>query len=444
MDTAASSPICSSSRLEVFTSSRATSSRPHTRRNFLRQLVFGREPVVTDPGGKVLVCIFLRGGADTLNIVVPYGDRDYYANRPTISIPAPPKGEEKPDAAIRLDDFYGFHPKMKPLVPVFKEGRFGIVQAVGSDNTSGSHFEAQDQIEHGEASGQNVGGGWLGRHLRIRAESGGAGTAGRGGSPLAGIAIGPTIPESLRGAPSAGAFKNVDEIQLPAVSSSPSAVSAALSQLYGAEVGILGQQGAETLDLLKRVEKLRGKEYKPLAGAVYPADDFGAALREVARIIKADLGLEVACLDLGSWDTHFFQGTAGGIQATLIERLANGLAAFDADLRGHRVTTIAMTEFGRRLYENGSAGTDHGRGFAFMAMGEAVHGGKVHGDWPGLKEEPGVPNLPGPGGMEVRIDYRSVLAEVLSNAAGNTKLDQVFPGFLPQWVGLMGKPPTQV
>ncbi len=158
--------------------------------------------------------------------------------------------------------------------------------------------------------------------------------------------------------------------------------------------------------------------------------------------MKADLGLEVACLDLGNWDTHFFQGTSGGIQAGLIGKLASGLAAFDADLRGHRtrVTTIAMTEFGRRLYENGSAGTDHGRGFAFMAMGEAVNGGKVHGDWPGLKEEPGIPNQPGPGGMEVRIDYRSVLAEVLSNAAGNSKIDQVFPGFQPRHVGLVSSP----
>lgn len=405
--------------------------------------MFGREPVVNDPGANVLVCIFLRGGADTLNIVVPYGDRDYYANRPTISIPAPPKGEEKADAAIRLDDFYGLHPKMKPLVPVYKEGRFGIVQAVGSDNSSGSHFEAQDQIEHGEAAGKNVGGGWLGRHLRIRAESG---SAGRGGSPLAGISIGPTLPESLRGAPSASAFHSVDEIQLPASSGNPQAVSNALSQLYGAEVGIIGQQGAETLDLLKRVETLRDKPYAPAAGVAYPADDFGKGLAEVARIIKADLGLEVACLDLGNWDTHFFQGTSGGIQAGLIEKLAAGLAAFDADLRGHRtrVTTIAMTEFGRRLYENGSAGTDHGRGFAFMAMGQAVNGGKVHGDWPGLKEEPGIPNQPGPGGMEVRIDYRSVLAEVLINATGNTKIDQVFPGFQPQRVGLMGEALKQV
>ena len=161
----------------------------------------------------------------------------------------------------------------------------------------------------------------------------------------------------------------------------------------------------------------------------------GAGLREIARIIKANLGLEVACIDLGGWDTHFFQGTSNGLQAGNIDSLSEGLAAFDADLKGYRdrVTTVAMTEFGRRLYENGSAGTDHGRGFAFFAMGEKIDGGKVHGQWPGLKEEP---SLPGPGGMEVKIDYRSVLSEVLIGGIGGAKIDEVFPGFQPQPVGI--------
>ena len=203
-------------------------------------------------------------------------------------------------------------------------------------------------------------------------------------------------------------------------------------------MGLLGRQGKETLELLRRVEQLRGKPYQPEAGAEYPKEEFGAGLREVARLIKADLGLEVACLDLGGWDTHFFQGTLGGLQSGLIDTLARGLSAFDADLKDQRkrVTTVVMTEFGRRLYENGSAGTDHGRGFALMALGGRVNGGKVHGAWPGLKEEP---SLPGPGGMEVRVDYRSVLSEVLElGAAGSKHLDEVFPDFKPQRVGLVG------
>ena len=189
--------------------------------------------------------------------------------------------------------------------------------------------------------------------------------------------------------------------------------------------------------MLNRVEQLRGKTYTPASGAEYPNDDFGNGLRaeKVARIVKANLGLEVACIDLGGWDTHYFQGTTAGAQVGQIDALARGLAAFDADLKGYRdrVTTVVMTEFGRRLYENASSGTDHGRGFALMAMGEQIHGGKVHGAWPGLKEEP---SLPGPGGMEVKIDYRSVLSEILSGAVGNAKIDEVFPGFEAKRVGI--------
>jgi uncharacterized protein (DUF1501 family) len=405
-----------------------TTNNMHTRRGFIRQIVFGAQPVVENPGAHTLVVVFLRGGADTLNMVVPHGDGDYYRNRPTLSIAAPGKGT---DAAVKLDDFYAFHPKMAPLVPLYTEGRLGIVQAVGTDNPTGSHFEAQDQIEHGESYGHSLGGGWLGRHLRARAGSEG------GDSPLAGVSIGATLTESLRGAPAASAFRTLDDIQLPASAGNPQAVSKALAKLYGAEVGLLGRQGKETLELLRRVEQLRGKPYKPETGVEYPNEDFAAGLREVARLIKADLGLEVACIDLGNWDTHFFQGTLGGLQSGLIDTLSQGLAAFDADLKDQRrrVTTIVMTEFGRRLYENGSAGTDHGRGFALMALGGLVNGGKVHGAWPGLKEEP---SLPGPGGMEVRIDYRAVLSEVLERAAASRHIDEVFPNYKPQRVGLVG------
>ena len=395
-----------------------------SRRSFVRRLVFAREPVVADPGRRTLVCIFLRGAADTLNMLVPYADRDYYANRPTLSISTPGSSA---DAAIRVDDFYAFHPKMSPLLPVYREGRLGFVQAVGSDNPSGSHFEVQDQVEHGEGYGTPLGGGWLARHLRSR--------LGDTASPLSGVAIGSMLPESLRGATAASAFHSVDEIRLPTSSGSPGAVSSALSAIYSTQAGVLGRQGKQTLDLLRRVEAMRATPYQPESGANYPADDFGAGLREVARLVKAQVGLEAACIDLGNWDTHFFQGTTGGLQAGLIDSLSRGLAAFDADLKHHRdrVTTIAMTEFGRRLYENGSAGTDHGRGYALLAMGAGINGGKVHGAWPGLAEEP---LLPGPGGMEVRIDYRSVLAEVLEHAIGNTRVDEVFPGLKRQPVGI--------
>lgn len=401
-----------------------------SRRSFVRKLAFGREPVVADPGRRTLVCVFLRGAADTLNMLVPYGDRDYYANRPTLSIAPPSQSGRNTDASIRIDDFYAFHPKMAPLVPAYREGRLGIVQAVGSDNPSGSHFEVQDQVEHGEAYGTPVGGGWLARHLRTR--------LGEAAGPLTAVAIGATLPESLSGARAASAFRTVEEIRLPGLKDDPVSVSNALAAIYSTQVGVLGRQGRQTLELLKRVEAMRATPYRPEAGADYPADEFGAGLRQIARLVKSEVGLEAACIDLGNWDTHFFQGTTGGIQAGLIESLSLGLAAFDADMKHHRdrVTTVVMTEFGRRLYENGSAGTDHGRGYALLAMGNRINGGKVHGPWPGLAEEP---MLPGPGGMDVKIDYRSLLAEVLENAIGNDQIDEVFPGFQRQRVGIAGK-----
>ena len=401
-----------------------------SRRNFLKHLVFGQAPAVADPGARTLVCIFLRGGADTLNLVVPYGDDGYYRNRPTLSIAHPSKGGD--DASVRLDDFYAFHPKLRPLYGAFTEGRLGIVQAVGSDNPTGSHFEAQDQIEHGESYGHSLGGGWLGRHLRSRIPASAAAE-----SPLSAVAIGQTIPEVLRGAPAASSFESVDEIQVPVAAGDPGAVSKALAALYAPEVGVLGEQGRETLELLKKVEALRGKPYQPAPGAEYPSDDFGRGLREVARLIKADVGLEVACVDLAGWDTHFFQGTTGGLLGGLAESLGRGVAAFDADLAKHRgrVTTIIVTEFGRRLYENGSAGTDHGRGFAMMALGAGINGGRIHGDWPGFEEDD---LFPGPGGLKHTIDYRSVLSEVLAGAMRNSDTDKVFPGFTPQRVGLVG------
>jgi uncharacterized protein (DUF1501 family) len=398
-------------------------------------MVLANETVLPAAGERTLVCVFLRGAADTLNMVVPYGDDQYYKSRPTLAIPAPSQNQDNDVTSLRLDDFYAFHPRMRQLLPAFTEGRLGIVQAVGTDNPTGSHFEAQDQMEHGEAYGRIIGGGWLGRYLRERAAA--------ELTPLSAIAIGSTIPESLRGAPTASAMESIDDLQIKTPLGDTAAVSYALSAMYGAEVGVLSQPGKTTLDLLKRVETLRGTAYQPEGGAVYPDDSFGQGLKEVSRLVKANVGLEVACLDLGGWDTHFFQGNSSGQQAELIWQLARGLAAFDADLINYRdrVTTLVMTEFGRRVYENGSLGTDHGRGFALLAMGHGVKGGRIHGKWPGLVEE-GISgsdtlSIPGPSGLKVLFDYRSVLSEVLSDILGHRDLSRVFPGFHPEPVGLV-------
>lgn len=381
-------------------------------------------------GGHTLVLVFLRGGADTLNMVVPYFEDEYYRRRPTLGIAAPrnsarPGGTSEGDAAIKLDDRFAFHPKMSALMPAFREGRLCVVNAVGSDNDTGSHFDAQDQLERGESLDHRLSGGWIGRYLR----------AAGAGAGLAGVAIGEVIPESMRGAPAATAIRSIDQVKLPGRAHDRDAILRGLDALYAHEADVLGASGRDTLRLLARVEELRSKPYTADAGAAYGDDAFSHGLREIARLTKAGVGLRAVCIDLGGWDTHFIQGGASGLQASLVEQFAKGMAAFDADTRSvrDRVSVVVMTEFGRRLYENGSLGTDHGRGFALLAMGAGVRGGRVLGDWPGLSEfsitqPPGIPMSPGPGGLAVKHDYRAVLAEIVRGVADERVARETFPG----------------
>lgn len=390
----------------------------------------------SDKEGHTLVHLFLRGGADTLNLWVPYADDEYYRQRPTLAIKAPGKDS---DAAIRLTDRYALHPGMRPLEAAFKEGRFGAVQSVGVENRSGSHFECQDQMEHGDAAeGRSVGGGWLGRFLRGRI-GGADGPAGQSGSALAAVAFGTVLPESLRGAPSASVMQRLEDLRLKTQRSNPQSELAGLKALYEAEPGALGGQGRDTMELFGRVAELRELQPAPEHGAEYPRGEFGTQLHEVARLIKARVGLQVACIDLGNWDTHFFQGAANGQQAEQIQTLAGGLAAFDTDLKSRRdrYTVIITTEFGRRTYENASLGTDHGRGFAFMALGDRVKGGQILGDWPvPVMDES---NPLGPGGVEIRVEYRRLFAEVLRSTfqTDEAELAAIFPDGGLEPVGLM-------
>lgn len=402
---------------------------PVSRRALLKKLLIADKPEATDQPQHALVCVFLRGGADMLNILVPYADDGYYQARPTIGIPKPGTASVTGASVLRLDDFYGFHPKMRPLLEPFREGRLGVVQAVGTDNPSGSHFDTQDQMEHGEAYKRTIGGGWLGRFLSARSD--GAGT------PLRAVAIGPSIPESLRGAPVATALSSVDDVKLNVAAPIANPLCDVLAKMYGSEVGLLSASGESTLNLLKRVDAIRGQKYKPEDGITYPNHFFGNGLREVARLIKGNVGLEVACVDLDGWDTHFVQGAGEGLQAVSIDILARGLSAFDKDIAGcrERVTVLVMTEFGRRIYENGSLGTDHGRGFAVLALGDRIAGGTIHGKYPGLDERDAF--LLGPGGLAINLDYRSVLSEVLVDIMKTKKLPEVFPDFRPTPVGLV-------
>jgi uncharacterized protein (DUF1501 family) len=399
-----------------------------TRRTLLSKLALAATPSFAGAPreeGHTLIHVFLRGGADTLNLLVPHADDRYYRLRPGLAIPL--------KEAVRISDRYALHPMMRPLEAAFKEGRLGAAQSVGVDNTSGSHFDCQDQMEHGDSMhGTPAGGGWLGRFLRLN--------GGEEASALAAVAIGTALPESLRGAPAVSVLERIDDLALKAGKGDDSAkVMGALKAMYGAEVTLLGRRGVETLDLFQRVAALQGRAEAPENGAEYPEDLFGEGLREIARLIKARLGVRVACIDLGGWDTHFFQGNATGQQAEKIQTLAAGLAALELDLKGHRgnYTVMVTTEFGRRIYENASLGTDHGRGFAFMALGDRVKGGRVLGAWPIQAEEDLNVNTPGPGGLHAETDYRRVFAEVLRGCFPGAEVARVFPGAALSPVGLM-------
>lgn len=398
-----------------------------TRRALLAQLLLATPPIVEDAGKHTLVCVFLRGGADTLNLLVPYGDDNYYRKRPTLALPAPGSGKGARET-VRLDDRYALNPALQPLVSRFHEGRLSFVQSVGLDSNTGSHFECQDLMEHGDSSlAPPAGGGWLGRFLHAR--------AGVNYTPLSAVAIGTKLPESLRGAPTASVLESLSDIAIKSPSNKPEAAAAALAKLYGADVTLLGERGRQTLDLFHRVTALQSSTYRPENGATYPKESFGDGMREIARLIKANVGLEVACVDLGGWDTHFFQGGADGTHAARAKVLADGLAAFDDDIQSRRnqVTVLVMTEFGRRQYENSSGGTDHGRGFSTMVLSNKIQGGRILGPWPCLLDE----RNEGPEGMKIHYDFRSIFAEVLRGAMNFRDLDKVFPDFTPQKVGLV-------
>lgn len=410
-----------------------------SRRALLRMLV-GGDATTRD----TLVVVFLRGAADALSMVAPWHERAYYDARPNLSIARP--DDAGTDAAARLRDLdgrFGFHPAMDPLLPFWKDGLLGVVHAAGSDDSTRSHFEAQDLMEHGRSEaggGAGVGGGWLGRHLRLR--------PGPQPTALSAIALGAAMPESLRGAPAAAAVTSISEFRLGSGPTTDDAspppgleprdpaaarrdapmgtrLAPALARLYAGD-SPLARAGRDTLAVLAAVERLRAEAYEPRHGASYPGTGFGRALQEVARLARADIGLEVACLDVDGWDTHFVQGTTGGLVAGRIGELAGGVAAFLTDLKDRmdRTTVVVMSEFGRRLAENSSFGTDHGRGGVMLLAGGAIAGGTVHGEWPGLAPDELEDGLD----LRVTTDYRTVLGEVLARRCGQARHAGVFPG----------------
>lgn len=376
-------------------------------------------------GRDALVVIFLRGGADGLNIVTPYREDAYYRLRPSLSLGAPGSGA-KGDRVLDLDGFFGFHPALAPLVPIFKDGKLACVHAVGSNDGTRSHFEAMSAMERGlpfMGPGASRSNGWLARYLNA--------TATDADSPLRALAIGDLMPDTLRGAPGAS---NIPDVRQYRLGGTP-AYRTAIERAYADGTDPMTRSGRETITLLETLDRLDYRGYKPSGAAAYPDSDLGAGLRQVAFLLKAGVGLEVAFLDKGGWDTHFAQGGSTGLQANLLTDLAGSLRAFADDL-GERLgntTVVVMTEFGRRAYENTSLGTDHGRASVMFVMGGSTKGGRVYGQWPGLEQK----SLEGPGDLHVTTDYRAVLAEVLRKRMGLEDARAVFPGFEPRELGLV-------
>ncbi len=360
------------------------------------------QPFITGNGDhrKTLVVVFLRGGADGLNMVAPLGDPGYFKARPRIAI--------KESDAIKLDGFFGLNPILGGLERAWKDGSMSIVHAVGSEDETRSHFEAQDLMEHAGLAA----GGWLGRFLRSRPNS----VTGA----LSAVAVGRSMPECLRGAPSATVMESFKDFALGGDSRR---MAGALAALYAAQGNGLGQAARDTLGALERIEKLRTSSYTPSNGAEYGRDSFSNGLLQVSRLIKARVGLEAASVDLGGWDSHFGQSTVMDPRMT---ELSKGLAAFYQDLgkEMENVSVVVMTEFGRRVAENSSFGTDHGRGSVMFVMGSGVSGGKVHGKWPSLKDEV----LEGPGDLPVTTNYRDVLAPILQRHSPDANMRLTFPG----------------
>jgi uncharacterized protein (DUF1501 family) len=373
-----------------------------------------------------LISIFQRGGNDGLNMVVPVGDSDYYRVRPTLAI-AQPGGAT--GAAVDLDGFFGLHPALAPLKEIYDDRALAVVHAVGSPDDTHSHFDAMDYLERGTPGSKTIGTGWLGRHLQ---------TLDTGNdSPFRAVGMGTLVQAALRGPIPATALQSIADYHLGGDRANPELArfEASLAALYN-DGGLLDIQSAETFESIRLLAQANPASHQPENGAVYPDSDFGLAMKQVAQLIRSEVGLEVACVDIGGWDTHSAQGAATGQQATLLADFAAGLAAFYTDMgsRMAHITVVTMSEFGRRVAENASAGTDHGHGGAMFVLGGAVNGGHVYGRWPGLA--PGV--LYGPGDLAVTTDFRTVQAELIEKRLLNPHLADVFPGFTnPGYLGLV-------
>jgi uncharacterized protein (DUF1501 family) len=365
---------------------------------------------------KILVAIFQRGAADGLNIVVPHAEKRYYDLRPTICVPRPSAAAQG-DSAIDLDGFFGLHPSLAPLKPLWDRRELAIVHAAGSPDPTRSHFDAQDYMESGTPGMKSTSDGWLNRALPPALGK---------PSPVRAVSLGPTLARTLQGPNSAVAVESLGNFTVR-----DAAASKVLESMYGStQDKILGGTGRETFDAVALLQSVQKTPYQPAPGASYPKGRFGDSMRQIAQLIKADIGVEVAFADIGGWDHHVNETGANASVGQLANRLGEfgaSLAAFCQDLgdRMEDVVVVTMSEFGRTAKENGDRGTDHGHANVMFAMGGPVRGGKVYGKWPGLATE----QLYEERDLALTTDFRDVLSEAVYLHLGNASLKPVFPNY---------------
>jgi len=368
----------------------------------------------TTAQGKKLVVIFQRGAADGLNIVVPWREPNYYAMRPTIAIPQ--------NQVLDLDGFFGLHPAMASLQPLYKQGHLAIIPATGSPDGTRSHFDAQDFMESGTPGIKSTRDGWLNRalqaeDLRRRQEH----TAFRA------VALGPDVPRTLEGKVSALAISNVQDFAVGGRGPKPAPAATAFEAMYDqSSDSLLHNAGDSSFEAIKMLRATDPAHYAPDPSAGYPDSPFAKNMKQIAQLLKANLGVEAAFTDIGGWDTHQNQGSTEGQLANRLRDFSDSIAAFWRDMGqdAENITLVTMSEFGRTAHQNGTGGTDHGHANTMFVLGGQVKGGKVYGKWPGLADH----QLNEGRDLAITTDYRQVLGEVVSKSIGATNLEVTFPG----------------
>ncbi len=362
---------------------------------------------------KRLVVLFQRGAADGLNIVVPHGESQYYSMRPSINIPR--------NSVVDLDGFFGLHPSLASFQPLWQQGRLAIVHAAGSPDSTRSHFDAQDFMETGTPGVKATEDGWLNRSLHNLPASAQV-------SPFRAIALGPSLPRILSGSDAAVAMNNINDFTVGGRSPKPSPAARAFEAMYDhSSDSVLHTTGEETFDAVKMLKSADPGKYTPAAGADYPKGRFGDSLRQLAQLVKANLGVQVAFADIGGWDHHVNEGATEGQLANVLRDFSQSISAFWTDLGdlGEDTVIVTMSEFGRTARENGNRGTDHGHANVMFVLGGPVKGGKVYGHWPGLDQS----QLYEGRDLALTTDFRQVIGEAVVRHMGNNNLAKVFPGF---------------